>query len=1372
MASRPMANAQPRGASASASSSANAIAPDELAYAIAPDELALMRKYNQIINLIDCPKDLNDSGPNIWGDARSNKRGIIEEKLAIMIAQLFVQHDSNHANAMTRINAVFEAGNQYKIIGDDKPKMNRIISSDRTISEYINDPNNKVEIVRLKHSTGSGGGLSGFFVCQDNGPSDVIVNPIYLLTGGSLLDPATRTTSGENVRYLFPNWKGLKMEKGSPPIKLANADKLPGRYIRMLNMEGCIDIEANDRYPIKITQRDGGWTATIHLTNREENLVGEFNDKMQAQSLQFSGNDTKNRALANMINTARRGVNIIIEGKKYLLAKELGDTLQVLWLKYICDLEAEEKREKEEAERRAGMGEVGEVGEDGDAAAIGEAGDAGMGGGQRGGVEKEEKYDYANTCVATTDIPLQKRAIVNGVGVVHTGKDGTFYYKPRGELTPDQQNYVNKVLKEKLRDEMANHNESVMNAIKDVIILSHNGNWVGGLAWDARKVQSAKNYLQKIIDDLQKANDDFMGILNRYAAEKDVSVKDVKDYTSTRYFVSPFVMKKDGYHSLRCTQPIYYGVSDPQHGPHEGPQHDGKDTVRSITIRPILPNNNYDRLLQEYEAAERAAEARAAMQGEVEELEGGSMKGGSNYAKFIIQCWSYSNSAAVKDKLERAYREYYEQHRPQLNSIERIRARHLSILNDAAPAAAAQNDGHAQANHQMPILELKPKRSSDQISDKDSYTHRVKKNSATAAATTNPDDALSAADNPTKEILAAALAAAEATDADAVIQEPYYTTLDAEDQQAVLSSARETAQPRRIAIFEDRLAEAAAIRAAAAAGRNAIEVVDQPAEAAAAARKIVQMNDAEIARINVEADRLYALFNNERVHVRDEQRPPAQPRDRTRIPWVILEKGENDPLYTRQINQYLRKTMISNTNDTFSLNEQRTIYHTDICYRVLIRRIVDEHINNIYKDAYDTAATGADAAAARAAARAAAAADADADADAAADAAAHVVCHAAGAAAFNQAAGLIDIDALQKQLVDQMKSNSANTSLLLTDLSKIHKNDIKVPFDGIFIFYYVSTYHPEIFTFGTMMSIGLLNDRDGGVRNFEKEANDHFDDQTFYFDDDGVLHINQGQELNNADATTCIAITKICIRYTRYFIQKYPQVATQSLKLFINLYTHRPIDSTLSAFRNETTKPQLLVLNVPSTGGGGDEIDLLPLATDIAMNMYELHYSLRIKAAYSDRKMEDLYEERGMQISFYNEAIQKMEADIKAEKIEPDPYRLALLEYERHILCKQFIELPVIKAKLLEIQQSVKTQIPVKTEQKPVKTQTPSLSKFNRSLKSNQQRKSNQPLSIPSPKMIEGHGGRLKKTRKNRKMKKLKQSYKKTKAALRKSRKH
>lgn len=172
------------------------------------------------------------------------------------------------------------------------------------------------------------------------------------------------------------------------------------------------------------------------------------------------------------------------------------------------------------------------------------------------------------------------------------------------------------------------------------------------------------------------------------------------------------------------------------------------------------------------------------------------------------------------------------------------------------------------------------------------------------------------------------------------------------------------------------------------------------------------------------------------------------------------------------------------------------------------------------------------------------------------------------------------------------------------------------------------------------------------------------------------------------------------------------------------------------------TQPQLRALNLPTMSGGGNEIDLLPMATDIAMNMYELHYSLRINAAYSDRKMEDLYMERGRQIFWYEKAIQEMNAENAS-----DPYRLALLEYERHILCKQFIELPVVKAEFLKIQQ-----------------------KLSRSTSSRSTRYNTMTKALPVG--ITAGGSRFKKTRKNRKLKKLKQSYKKSKAALRKSRKH
>ena len=1426
--------------------------------------LRLVRHLNQIINFIDCSKDLNDSGKEAW--LENDDRYMIESGLVVMIDELFsnpanktamtevekaarleavkgaavrgaavrgaaVRAPAARASAASRkvltdqrdgaklaIDTIFNActsnpqryvagRNNYKIIGDDKPKMNTIISTDQTIRPYLEEPNNRVEIVRLKHSTGAGGGLSGFFVCQDNGPSDVIVDPIYLLTGGSLLDPASRTTSGENVRYLFPGWGGLKMEDGRMPPRLLNrADKLPGKYIEMLNMEGCIQTrdgrnEINNS--IEITQNDGaassaaaaaaptGWKATIKMIGGVF-LTGDFDNKMQALSDEFKGNPKKNKALADMI--LRMMPDFIQKGKRYLLAKELGDTLQVLWLKYICDLEAEAKRAEE---------------------AAGEA-SAGMDGGQRGGAFKEEKYDYANTCVSTTDIPLKCRAIVNGVGVVHTGKDGTIYHKPRGALTDEQENYVNEVLKEKLRDEMANHNESVMNAIKDVIILKRadNGNWVGGVTWSAGKVQAARNYLQTILNDLKKANDDFMGVLNIIAKRVDVSVKDVKDYTSTRYFVSPFVMKKDGYHSLRCTQPIYYGWTGVA---REGPQHDGHDYVGTINISPILPNNNYERLLQEYQAyqaEQRAASAAASaaalaaasgaapgaaasvvMEGE---SDGGSMKGGNHiFDEFIMQSWRYANNTYTKNILEQTYTAYsLNRHDPSGTII----ARHQSPMYDDAAAAADADAAASTAAH---------------------AAHQERRPNARAADADDRDaDARDAAARDAAARDAAARAAAAADIKAAAARDDAAAAAFGAPAAAAAFRA-----PAAAAAFR---APAAAFGAPAAAFRapadmreyqitnaNAAIITSRADDALAYMIGGIDIRDQEdpIITLNTTVDRLYGIFNKANPQLRDE----------TRIPWAILGKDETDPLFTRQMNQYLRKTMISNTNDTFSENEQRAIDYNDSCYRVLFRNIFKNRnredllprvlpqphmIRRSMASARPEQASALSSAfgqvvSHQAAASAAASAlepdmsdvgqgvhqplvsETEPDMSDVGQGVPHQVSASASASEPDiseaededeytyEEIDIQRIDYFQAQMVARMKANQPNFNIGIVDDVSHEANIIKAPFKNIFIFYYVSIYYPEIFTFGTMMSIGLLN-----FENFEQHAKDMFYDNMAHFSDDGMFHYNneymkslprfKHQGIYNTAMHTdykrhCISITKKCIKYTRYFIEKYPQVATQSLKLFINLFTRLPLSVIIAPIGE--TQPQLRAINV-ATIGGGDKIDLLPLATDIAMNMYELHYSLRIKAAYSDRKMEDLYEERGMQIDFYNEAIQKMEAG----EVEPDPYRLALLEYERHILCKQFVELPKFKEEYLKIQQTL-----VKTEQIPVKTQQSR--KSNQPQKSKQSRKSNQLYPISVEGSHEGrhevrHGGRFKKTRKNRKMKKLKQSYKKTKAALRKSRKH
>ena len=155
---------------------------DDNAAAAAAREATNVRKLNQMINFIDCSKDLNDSGKEACREGVD--KTMIESGVVVMIDELF--GDSAPPDVMTAridrretidriaaargpaprapapkasrdvlnqqrdgaknaIDAIFQrltdVGNEYKIIGDDKPKMNTIISANATISLYLNDLN-------------------------------------------------------------------------------------------------------------------------------------------------------------------------------------------------------------------------------------------------------------------------------------------------------------------------------------------------------------------------------------------------------------------------------------------------------------------------------------------------------------------------------------------------------------------------------------------------------------------------------------------------------------------------------------------------------------------------------------------------------------------------------------------------------------------------------------------------------------------------------------------------------------------------------------------------------------------------------------------------------------------------------------------------------------------------------------------------------------------------------------------------------------------------------------------------------------------------------------------------------------------------------
>ena len=1064
----------------------------------------VVRYLNQIINLVDCPKDLNDSGKEVWGDGPAKK--IVENELAIMIAQLFVDSDiDNTDDAVYTISELFGDGKGYKIIGDDKPRMSDIISDDDAIKLYLADKNNKVEIVRLKHSTGAGGGLSGFFVCQDNGPSDVVVDPIYLLTGGSLLDPASRTTQGENVRYLFPNWNGLTTFNEALINKTPH--ELPGKYITMLNMDGCIQT-GGGIYPIKISKIDNGWNASIQLSNGDT-LIGIFNDKMQAQSPEFKGNDTKNRDLANIIRT--KPVDFISSGKKYLLAKELGDTLQVLWLKYICDLHE----------------------------------NPGMQGGQRGGATlKQEDYHYGNTCVATTDIPLKCRAIANGVGVIHTGKDGTFYLKPRGELTGDQQDYVNTTLKTKLMEELLNHNESVINTIKDVIHLPLEGNkWIGeNSGWNKLNTNNAKNYLETVVDELTTRNNVLKTTLLGYVSNPGVEVQIVKNYIAGRHFVSAFVMKKNVYHPLRTAVPLYRG---------EG----SEVPVRMI---PITPNANYQSVRR-----------------------GGYQIGGDEFLNFMRQVITYANQSAEDKRaiLLDAYRSIHNSEPINLPENEAVVENRELTAEDKekekkrkqeliAAMRAYRPDGYAPSRIRIPWQSLERGRDEDVNQEL----------------------------TPTKKLA--------------------YELYKRQKMQC-----RRNNETYELKEYD----------------RDGVQVEEKIEErkGAAAAAAASSRGDGPVVKGVYDTDIYPELVNN------------------------IFSRRED------------RKELRKEVRDQ-RLEQQRVL---------LYQRIV----SGSQKPEFD------------------------------------------------------------------VRTGSPTTIHKMNDkirtIAKLNSYT-----DNGFLYFYVLKFHPEIFTFGTMMSIGLLE-----AVNFVYRIKNtiitldliEFDNEgKMIYDEERVQQLCAGYRIDEDRVIQMIADrlqdTMVCIKYSRYMMEVYPQLASTQLKLFLNLFNGPgPFARTLTGIiptQNELKSIAETLAAPPQQGGGDDVDDILPIATDIAMDMYELYYSLRIQSAYSDRKLEDLIQERYQQIQWHEIAIQEM----KSGMVESDPYRLAILGYIMHILCKEFIELPIVKA-------AIEGE---RAKMKNLSTPPPNFIKQN---------------ALPAGITV---GGRFKKTRNNRKLKKLKKLYKKTRNALRKSRKH
>jgi hypothetical protein len=400
---------------------------------------------NRLINIIDPPKDL--AVPISIGVKLTEK--IHGGEIKIMIEELFANGDPLPLG--------------FVGVGDKKSVI--IDSVERRLGLQ-----NRLDIVREKYTTGHDARPEGLYVAQDAGPMDVVSKPKIIVTPGSILDPAGKTKDG--IRNLVT--EGVY-------------NTLPKKYLDKLSMSivtGDIKVEFDrDTYKVNIPTELG-------------DINGVFNKRtFSPETDYFKGNDTKNEYILNNYLENKD------ESKKFILAKELGDTLQVIWLDYIFDTNGEISREK--------------------------------------------------TVIVTCDTVVCYRAIVNRVGCILTHNGKTTYFLPR-TVDAAQLAAINKSFVLTVANEVLTHNESVIRVIKTVI-LSEAGTgrddrdvWINGQKWYPAAVANARKYLEYIVvPKLESINKD---LEVRFNALTDLEAAKALASQPSSHFKNPFILTKEGYY--------------------------------------------------------------------------------------------------------------------------------------------------------------------------------------------------------------------------------------------------------------------------------------------------------------------------------------------------------------------------------------------------------------------------------------------------------------------------------------------------------------------------------------------------------------------------------------------------------------------------------------------------------------------------------------------------------------------------------------------------------------------------------------------------------------------------------------------------------
>lgn len=454
-------------------------------------DMEILKTANKYINWYDPPKDLKDGSI-----INQTKHG---EIVRPALEYLFKPDGES-----------FPEGFAY--IGDQKKKLLDLIEA--TFVKYFANDKNKVEIVRAKHSTGNTlNDYDGSFLSQDAGPSDVVEDPRWIITPGTILDPATKTKEGDNVYYLAhrPYFQTLphsyiqklnleKAIRGDIVLEYNPINDAASKQAIRQNSKGTPlpkQYELNDVYKIKIpTTMDpqvgdlrSVFTSTFDYLQRPRADPDRIADDPDLNAKFFLGNAVKNTFIRD------HGNKHLDDVKRFILMKELGDTLQVEWLHYIFTMN------QRQADRYAGN----QAGWNADPANVLLPAESGA------NPIRPFEVMRANTYVATNDYVVMMRAVVNKVGVIHTYEGRTRVYTARLEDDIGRRIMIRDFIN-KRKNELIAQNDAVIQTILEVIGLNPQPGgqvWFDGVNWQKEiNIQRAKAFLLTLVEKLRQVASD------------------------------------------------------------------------------------------------------------------------------------------------------------------------------------------------------------------------------------------------------------------------------------------------------------------------------------------------------------------------------------------------------------------------------------------------------------------------------------------------------------------------------------------------------------------------------------------------------------------------------------------------------------------------------------------------------------------------------------------------------------------------------------------------------------------------------------------------------------------------------------------------